>query len=204
MKEDTMMTSRIFPIALLLLTAAGCGNLTAGGVTGDATVVVSGDEPEPAPSPQPASVAAPTHPAGTSHDEPLGDLEATFSAYLVSDAGHQVRLGTRLDAAVAIDGSNEEEVVTERVVVGHYDEIRLVFTDVTANVLSGLPVVGELSVDLGADATVTRPIDVEVVEGGEVFLVVDLNAAAWLVTANPITRTIDEAVFAALVEVGLR
>jgi hypothetical protein len=202
-KEEAMTTYRMFTIAFVLLTGAGCGNLTAGGAQGEASVVVSGDEPEPAP--QPAAVSAPTHPARASPDDPVGELQAAFSVYLVSDGGAPVRLGGPLAADVAIDGSTEAEVVTRQSIdVGHYGEIRLVFTNVTANVISGLPVLGELSVDLGTELTVTRPIDVDIVEGEEDVLVADLNAAAWLLTANPITRTIDGAVFAALVEVGVR
>jgi hypothetical protein len=191
--------------ALALAALTGCGNLTPGGIQrGDATVVVSGDEPEP--SPQPAAYSAGATPARTSPIiGPPGEVEATFSAYLVSEVGTALRLGgSSLDILVAIDGSTDDRAVTESVPVGHYNELRLVFTDVTATVLGGLPILGELRVDIGSELTVSRPIDADVVEDGEVTLLVDLNAPAWLILANPITRLIEEAAFAALVEVGVQ
>jgi hypothetical protein len=51
---------------------------------------------------------------------------------------------------------------------------------------------------------VTRPIDIEVSDGQSVDLVVDLNAPAWLAALDPVTRTIDESVFAGLVNVVTR
>ena len=56
---------------LLTLTATGCGNFTAGGVTGEARVHLSGDAPDPAPTSvvaQPPTAFA-SSPLPTDHDD---------------------------------------------------------------------------------------------------------------------------------------
>jgi hypothetical protein len=168
-------------------------------------VYVSGDEPES--SQQPANAPAPV-PAPTSHDVVVGDLDVSFFAFLRHEDGSGFQLGARelFAQQLSIDGSEERLVQVQFTPEGQYTEVRLHFTQVSANVVSGLPVLGEVSVDIPTDTTllVARSIDLDLAEDEEVDLVVDLNAAAWLLTANPLTGIVDPEAFAALVEVSLR
>jgi len=188
-------------IALAWVAATGCGNLTAGGF-GEVNVYVSGDEPQPSPHPAAASVS----PAQSSHAIAVGDVDVSFFAYLRSEDGSGFQLG--IDELFAqqlpIDGSEERLLKIQLTPEDRYTEVRLIFTQVTANVVGGLPVVGDVSVDLASNLTVSRVLDLDLSDDEEVDLVVDLNAPAWLQTADPVTRMVDPAVFAALVEVSLR
>jgi hypothetical protein len=135
----------------------------------------------------------------------LGTIDVAFSAYLRADDGTGFQLGSdQLFGKVAIDGSDEQLLKIQVTPEDRYTEISFYFTQVSADVVSGLPVVGEVSVDLASTLTFSRPIDLDLSEGEQVELVIDLNAPAWLATADPITQTVQAAVFAALVEVSLR
>jgi hypothetical protein len=205
MNDDSMLAAiahRLRPtlsIATASIALAACGNLTAGGF-GEVHTYVSGDDPEPSPQPSATSGAAPA-----AIDPLLGTIDVAFSAYLRADDGTGFQLGSdQLFGKVAIDGSDEQLLKIQVTPEDRYTEISFYFTQVSADVVSGLPVVGEVSVDLASTLTFSRPIDLDLSEGEQVELVIDLNAPAWLATADPITQTVQAAVFAALVEVSLR
>jgi hypothetical protein len=202
-----MNVSRLSPwrtwacLAIAAGAATGCGNLTGGG-WGEAHVYATGDAPEP--SPQPAAVSA-EGPAQAPLIPIIGALDVHFSAYLTADDGATFWIGLdELRAQVAIDGSDEQLLKIQNLPEDHYTEIRLHFTGVAADVVSGLPVLGTVSVALDSTAIVSRPIDLNIRDDAQVDLLIDLNAPAWLSTADPLTLTVAEAVFAALVEVSLR
>ena len=189
-------------IALVAIAATGCGNLTGGGFA-DMTLSASGDEEEPSPAPSAASASAP---ARSSHVTAVGLVDARFSAYLTNDTGETVRIGNdELRALRAIDGTDAGVVKVQVVPEDRYTELRLVFSSVTATVFSGLPIIGDVTVSIANDRLeVTTPLDLNLREGDDEELAIDLNATAWLLAADPVTLAIDPAVFAALVEVELR
>lgn len=205
--------------SVLVVTAAACGNVTAGGFT-EVTVDVSGDAPDPLAQPtliasvQEPSAGSPSGPLPSSHDdaeEAEGEVEIDFRPSLVSETGAVVPLG-RDDIRIRLDlqGVNEAEAVRELVPVGRYTELRLTFTHIQVEVSAGLIidgqlVQGEIDVDLeDPELVVTHPLDIEAVEGGRVGLLVDLNTPAWLAAVDPVTLTIDATVFAGLIEAVVR
>ena len=196
----------------LVLTLAACGNLTGGGV-GEATLSVTGNVPPPIPAPQSSLVATAGPVAPSSHepdeaDEAQGSVHVRFLVSLVSERGSETRLGDEeIEIEVDLQGADEPPVVKELIPAVRYTELRIVFTEIKAEVSDGLIINGQLvtggvHVELEDLALlVTRPIDLDVGHGQSVSLLVDLNAPAWLTAVDPITRTINESVFADLVNV---
>jgi hypothetical protein len=148
MGEMTRYTRRcgaIVGIAMLAGSAA-CGNLTAGGATGEAVVVLSGDAADVAPAANstPASSLAPVSGSGSvapsagetrgdsksavpmsgrsisrtegSGDQPEGEVEAEFRLFLLTEDGELVSL-TDTDVRVRVDLEGvRESEVADRVV----------------------------------------------------------------------------------------
>jgi len=214
------------------LLVAGCGNLTAGGGTGEASVVVSGDAPDPSPTPSVISTVESTpwsstgapDPFPTDHDDgtdggndgddddddPEGELEAEFSLFLVSDDDTLVPL-TDGDVEVRVDlqGLEEPEVAERIVAAGRYVALRIVFSEIEVEVDSGLfidgePVVGAIDIDIDTNLVVDKDLDLDIGEDERVVLVVDLNAASWLQAVDPVAKTVDPQDFADLIGVTLR
>jgi hypothetical protein len=209
-------------LVLLVLAGAGCGNLTPGGFTGEATVVVSGDADTlstaahalgsnrsfltPGPS---AATAGGSGPA-RSADEAEGEIEVEFLAYLVNEAGGLLQLGDEeMRIRVDLRGRMEGDVVDRQPIPAVvYTEFRLIFTDIDAEVqglvVNGVPV-EEIHVELeDLSLLVSRPILLDVQPGARAELVVDLNSLAWLEAVDPMTGAVDETVFADLVNVVVR
>jgi hypothetical protein len=201
-----------------VLGLGGCGgNLTAGGLTGETSVTVSGDAPDPAAAPTPARIAGPgpfsVHAVEEEDDddEPEGEIEAEFLLFLEDADGGSVSLSDgELRVAVDVQGEREADAVQAVVPAAQYTALRIVFTEIEIEVESGLvidgvPVVGDLEVELeDATLTVVRPLSLELEDGGRAELLVDLNAEAWLVAADPDLRRIAEEVFAQAVTVSIR
>ena len=86
----------------------------------------------------------------------------------------------------------------------------MVFTDIRVEVsagliINGVPVVGEVRVELEDTAlTVTRPLSLDIGDGDEVFLLMDLNANTWLQAVDQVLKVIDEAVFGNAVSVAVQ
>ena len=194
------------------LAIAACGNLTGGGL-GEATVSVTGDVPPAIPAPQSSLLATEGLVAPSSHepdeaDEAEGSVHVRFLVSLVSERGSETRLGDEeIEVEVDLQGADEPPVVTETIPAVRYTELRIVFTEIKAEVdagliINGVPVTGELHVELeDMSLLVTRPIDLDVNHGQSVSLLLDLNAPAWLTAVDPVTLAIDETVFADLVNV---
>ena len=193
------------------LAAAGCGNLTPGGF-GNIHVDVSGDADEPAPA-SGASAASPSWsllegPAATSHDVPEGEVEVEFELFLVTEDGVVSQLGgDDIRVRVDVQGRTDVDAVSELVPAATYTELRVVFTEIEAEIekgllIDGVPVLGLIRVDMD-DLTleVTRPLDLVLEPDGVAELLVDLNASAWLSAVDPLTKLVDAAVFAALLEI---
>jgi hypothetical protein len=213
----------------MLLAAAGigwalaaCGNVTVGGFT-RVTVDVSGDAADPLPQPavlaavsgfastSPAASAERPLPAPDEAEEPEGEVEIDVRLVLVADDGSSVALG-RDDIRIKLDlqGVDEAEAVNDLVPAARYTELRISFTHIQVEVEGGLvvdgqPITGELHVELeDPELLVSRPLDIEAVEGTRVELLVDLNAPDWVRAVDPATRTIDAMVFAGLIDVVAR
>jgi hypothetical protein len=205
------------PLALLWLALwlNACGNVTVGGF-GDVTVAVSGDEPDPAPQPAPQmALASPTpqqeraaplaSPLLTSH-QVEGHVELDFMLFLVSETGSTLRLGEDLiEVRVDVRGEADIEAVDRQLVTAtRYDEMQIVFTDIRAEV-EGLVIDGilvpEVRVELDdVSLLVVRPLDLDVAPGESVTLTIELNSLAWLQAVDPILGTVDEMVFASLID----
>lgn len=210
--------ARITAAFLLLATLAGCGNLTAGGI-GEASVSMSGDAPDDGSSPQMTVVSDPTSqplnlvdPARSEHeDNPEGEVEAELSVLLVADDGTLTTL-TDGDVRVRVDlrGVEEPEIGSRQVSAGSYTALRMIFTEIEAEVDAGLIINGELVtgiIDVDIDDVnlpVERSLDLEIPDGGRVELLIDLNSESWLQAVDPLTNTVDAQVFADLVTVRVR
>lgn len=190
---------------------AACGNVTAGGATGDVETYMSGNGSRS--SPATASRAAPdgTTPAAVALTF-VGDVTATASLEIRQAGGPTVELTPLgpFTATADLEGTQEPLVADEMVPAGRYDSVRIVFTQVSADVTAGLEIggvqfAGLVTVDLPTGGLeVVLPLDLDVPDGGLAAFVVDLNADAWVPLADAATGTVDPADFAAAVAVSLR
>lgn len=208
---------------LAVLTA--CGNLTAGGI-GEASVVMSGDAPDESTAPQTAIVSQPASiqswqpagtdtsssgPAPTDHDDAEGQLEADLTVYLVSAEGELTPVTDgEVEVRLDLDGVEEPEIGSRTVTATSYSALRMVFTEIEAQVEAGLiidgqPVTGPIDVEIDdVTLTVEKSLSLEVAEGERVELLIDLNAESWLLAVDPVTSTVDAQTFADLVTVRVR
>lgn len=208
---------------LAVLTA--CGNLTAGGI-GEATVVMSGDAPDESTAPQSAIVSQPaktqswepagtdlgtSDPAPTDHDDAEGQLEADLTVYLVSAEGELTPVTDgEVEVRLDLDGVEEPEIGSRTVNATSYSALRMVFTEIEAQVEAGLiidgqPVTGPIDVEIDdVTLTVEKALSLEVADGERVELLIDLNAESWLLAVDPVTNTVDAQTFADLVTVRVR
>jgi len=224
-------------VLILAVAAGGCGDLTPGGVgDAEADVVVTGDASRgggssavspivPSPDATSARGAGGAEPgerdprpalvldgASADDDEPEGEIEVTFRAFLIGADGTLVALtDDEVEVNVDIPGRTEAEVVRgRRIPAATYSGVRLVFTEIEAEVDEGLviggrPVLGEIEVELDADALeVERSVNLVVPEGGRVELVIDLNSTAWLNAANPALKIVAANIFRNSVRVRVR
>jgi hypothetical protein len=203
--------------ALLLAAVAGCGNLTAGGATGEAFVVLSGDVPDAAQALASEvrgglALGVVRNPAASSHDDsPEGEIEVELSLLLVAADGDLVPL-TDADVRVRVDleGVQESQIADQVVSSAQYTGLRLVFTEIEAEVdagliINGVPVTGAIRVELDdISLTFTKPLDLSIGDDQRVGLVIDLNAADWLQAVDPVTATVDPQVFVDFVTVSVR
>ena len=209
-------SARILGI-LLLGASAACGNLTAGGATGEAYVVLSGDAADPVPTlasgVERVTAASATAAARgpSSADSPEGEIEVELNLFLVSEDGDLVSLtDTEVRVRVDLEGVRESEIADRVVSAVRYTGLRMVFTEIEAEVdagliINGVPVTGPIRVEFDdISLTFTKAIDVAVGDNERVGLVIDLNAAAWLQAVDPVTATVDPQVFVDLVTVSVR
>lgn len=202
--------------ALLLAAVTACGNLTAGGATGEAFVVLSGDVPDAVPalaSGVGESLALGVErPAASSHDDsPEGEIEVELRLLLVAEDGDLVPL-TDTDVRVRVDleGVRESEIADQVVSAARYTGLRLVFTEIEVEVdagliINGVPVTGSIRVELDdISLTFTKPLDFAIGDQERIGLIIDLNAADWLQAVDPVTATVDAQVFVDFVTVSVR
>jgi hypothetical protein len=204
-------------VALLAMggsASSACGNLTVGGF-GEVTVAVSGDAPDSAPTapvrPQTTILESPASRSGSSEESELeGRVELEFEIFLVLESGGTLRLGDdEFRVSVDLRGRTEVKAVEGQLVPAtRYTGLQVVFKEIRAEVeglvVGGVPI-REVRVEIDDTALlVTRSLELMVVEGQTVELLADLNSLAWLAAVDPLTATVDEAVFAALFDVVVR
>ncbi len=203
--------------ALIALATCGllsaCGNLTAGGLTGDATVTVSSDAPDPLAAASWSEVGPnSTSPFRMSGSDPDGEVQADFFLFLETATGSSTSLSEdQIRIRLDIQGRQEVDAVDRMIVpADQYTQMRIVFTDIRVDVRDGLiingtPVVGTVKVELKDTAlTVIRPFDLNIRDGESVFLLLDLNANTWLQAVDPVLKVIAEEVFADAVAVAVQ
>ena len=192
--------------AVLLVAIVGCGNLTAGGATGEAYVVLSGDGGF-----TPAATSA-VGPAPSSHSgSPEGEIEVELTLALVSEDGDLVPL-TDSEVRVRVDlgGVRESEIADQVVPAARYIGLRLVFIEIEVEVdavliINGTPVTGAIDVELeDISLTFTKLLDLSIGDYDRVGLTVDLNAADWLQAVDPATASVDPQDFVDGVTVSVR
>jgi hypothetical protein len=189
-------------------TAVGsCGDLVAGGLTGEASVLLSGDAVTSIGNLSVLASPSPPAPAEGVED-PEGEVEAEFQLFLVAEDGTLVAL-TDGDVRVRVDlqGVREPEVARQVVTAGAYTALRIVFTEIEAEidagvVINGVPVLGSVEIEIeGMVLTVDRPLNLTIGDDEVAVLIVDLNAASWLEAVDPVSATVDAQLFANLITV---
>lgn len=203
--------------AALLAGLTACGNLTAGGF-GEAVVVVSADVASSITADQ--SVAALpaarfVAPGGApqrhdGHDHPEGELQVEFMAYLVASNGASVPLSEEpVQVEVDLEGVEQDETPPRTIPSDEYDQLRMVFLKIEAEVDAGLvingdTIMGPVEVDFEGSLEVLKPIDLTIGDTERAEILIGLNAASWLQAVDPADGTVDAAVFANLVEIVTR
>jgi len=180
-------------LAATLAAAAGCGDLTSGGV-GDLDVIVAADSVPLAAAGSPQAPSVPTGGASrqTGPSDLAGSLTLSIQVFVLHPPYRWVEV-TDGPQEVVMDLESSEPVVLARATLaaGRYRGVRTVFRRVEANVVRGLvvdgqPVTGLVRVRLGDGGVlvVDDPTEVEVPVGGETSLLVDLHTTRWLRLLN--------------------
>lgn len=194
------------PLPLLLI-LAGCGNLTAGGLS-EAEVTVSGDATDP-------PVAQASAPFGASaaegEEEAEGEIEAEFIAYLEGSSGTSEALSAGpIRVRVDVQGVREQGTGTVAVPAGRYTALRIAFTEIEVEVDAGLIVNGQevtgiVAVDFESDSlTVVKPLRLDLDAGDRIELLVDLNTQDWLFQVDPDLQVVAEQIVANAITVRVR
>ena len=186
--------------AVLALSLAACDN-PAG--SGDSNVQVQARGDDATAGSQSASPAAggPNY----SHSTAQGTIDFRARVYVHSSTSGwlEVTETSRAAGSVAASGHGEAETVARgRVQAGSYSRVRVVFEDVDAHLSGSLLVstgllTGSVSVNLESDGQVVveREANVTVSSDATSRILINLNADAWLNSANAQTRTVSEAEF---------
>lgn len=202
----------ILPLALLTLLSACGQELPAGGQTeGEVSAVIT-DDPAGASASRSAEGDGPrlSRSARGAGAIPQGTVVVEGAVAIVDETGRVSPLappGAR--AEVRIAAGDVDTLALDSALVGRYTRARITFTRVQANVTSGLVIgagtspAGTITVDLPQPLVVERVVDLRVQADRPHELVIDLNAADWLVAASPL-GVVPGATFAEKVRVRVR
>jgi hypothetical protein len=208
-----MKTMRTILRAAALLAAittlpACSGELVGGGAReADAYATGDGTDPGGSPSLAPRYAIAPGGGAVFQAGRVTGTVSFDAKVSLVrSDGVEPVVPGAT--ATVAASGADTVRLGGGEISAGAFPTARVVFTRVTANVSGGLVIggvglTGRVDVAIADSVVVQMPVNVPAGDG-DVELLVDLDASAWLAAANPVTRTVSAAAFQGAVKVRIR
>jgi len=200
-----MKTNLSLTAAALALFLGACDN-PAGSGDNNVQVLARGDDPT-AGSQSLSEADGPRY----SHTTAQGtiDFQARVYVYSSTSGWLEVTEASRAAGSVAASGHGEAETVARgRVEAGSYSRVRVIFEDVDAN-LSGSLVVstgllaGSVAVNLESDGQVVveRDANVNVSADATSHILINLNADAWLNSANAQTRTVSEAAFSSAVRI---
>ena len=153
-----------------------------------------------------------------SFSQALSGAEGTVSfrarVYVRSEVGSWVELTGRQARQATVDASGRggaQLLATARVDAGSYQQVRVVFEEVRANVSGGIQIgtgilTGELRVDLQGDnqVVVERRVNATASADATTELLINLNADAWLKQASAQSKTVSEAAFQSAVQVTAR
>lgn len=197
-------------LASLLGMVAGCGgNLTAGGLSGQADVAFSGDATGAGGSDARTRLVRAAESSERDND-PEGEIKLEFLLFLEAADGSSVPLSdTLIEVELDVEGDIEADAVSRQVPATRYTGLRIVFEEIEVEidaglVIDGVPILGAVDVEIEGSLPVVKPLDLEVEPDQRVALLVDLNAATWLEAVDPDTHVVDPTVFANAISVVVR
>lgn len=201
-------SARTLSMGLALLAVVGCGNLTAGG-GGEAEVVVSGNGTDGTGTASTSGPAFAMVPASGDEGDPAveGDVTVALRVFLLApDGGAEEISGGPREVTVDVHGEFPETLGSVPVTGGGYTGVRIVFSEVEANVTGLLdpgllPVV---TVDFEGEEVlvVERPLSVALDGRTGLVLTVHLRSLVWLALVDPETLLVPANGFRAAVEIS--
>jgi hypothetical protein len=203
---------------IAVLSVWACGNITAGGF-GEVRVTVTGDAEDEHLSASAtldprtglfATTIAMDH--DDEEDEPEGRLEFEFLAWLVRADGTLAELGDQeIEVEVDLSGFIERDAVETLLPAGRYVALRIEFTEVEVQVdagvvIDGQVITGPIDIALEDDESITveRDVDLDLMDGGRIDILLDMNARTWLRAIDPDLKVVAERVFADAIAVSVR
>jgi hypothetical protein len=138
---------------------------------------------------------------------PTGSLHTRLQVYVREATGFWSEVTTgELTVTLPLEGTAAVEVVSRRVNIGLYPNMRVVFHSVEADVVDGLvidgtPVTGVVTVQLPSPLTLERPIALVVDEREPMDIVIEMNAHEWLEAATGDDRQVASEIFESHVSV---
>ena len=189
---------------LLALAAGGCGKDVVVGGQKDVEANATGDA-----TPEGGSPSRQPGPAFSLLDHAPGRAQGTITAdvrvVLLASGGTFALNDAPTRVTMQIDGDDSVRVVARSVPQAAYTGVRLTFTRVQANVLSGLViggvnVTGSVSVAIDGSLVVERPVSMLDADA-DYEMLIDLDASAWLPATNPVSRIVPAAAFSNAVKV---
>ncbi|HEX2077111.1 MAG TPA: hypothetical protein VHG08_05365 [Longimicrobium sp.] len=186
----------------LVLSMAACDGDATGTAGGDAQMQVAarGDDAPAAQSVSPARDGG-----SYSHGTAQGTIDFRARVYVHSSTRGWVEVTNAAASTARVAASGHGEAVafaSGRVNADSYNRVRVVFEHVDANLSAGLQIssgvlIGTVSVNLESDqqVVVEREVNVSARSGAASRIVINLNADAWLNSANAETRTVSETEF---------
>jgi hypothetical protein len=200
--------ARPVALGLALLFAGGCADLTSGGAAGRTQAYMSADSGTP--------------PAAARSGEALRDAFASAAIDADLTVGARVFLEGGPFGNVEItngvqtlqmpaQGSTTLKIADTFVDAGLYTGVAVVFSDVEANVHSGvvvggIPILGVARVGASAavPVLVERAVQLQVNGDATAVVQIDLHAPVWLASATPGTNAVPTAAFTSAVQISTR
>lgn len=198
MKTKRTLAALLAGMAML----AGCGRELVGGGARDVDAYATGDgTPGGSPSVAPSYAVLPGTAAPVFQANGVSG-SITFDARVsLVRSGQATPLSGTGTTTVSANGRDTALVASGRVDDVDFPIARVVFTRVTANVTSGLVIggislTGQVNVGIapGDSVVVEMPVDLGDPDD-DATLLIDLDASAWLLAANPVTRTVSATAF---------
>lgn len=207
--KTTLRPALLLP---LLALAGGCGiELVGGAQHGDVEAVMTDDSGAGGSAPMMAII--PGHGYSSSNATPAavvsGTVRANIAVALLHPNGRVETISPgAVEGAVRIGTGETVRLGLARIESGVYPRIRVTITraeaqlDVGVTGIGGVLLEGTVIVDLGQQPLVLEiPLEVTVHAHRPLTLAVDLNAAAWVIHADPVTRRVPAAALQSAIEV---